>query len=149
MTAYAINHVNLHAIQDSPFRNQVIVERKLSASEISNSTNEKLYSLLKTKIASYSEQNRVLLNNKDGLLKKVIYPSSMIKEDIKDSIHTMFGYKINEIDESLLADDEDTFTVYTVVLDLPNKDYSKLIDEEWEISESLGLYEKNIILRFI
>ena len=70
-------------------------------------------------------------------------------QKIKDKIKELYRYSILEFHESILEDDEDKFTVYTAFLDLEERDYSVLLDEEWKVSESLNLYEKNVILRFV
>jgi len=72
-----------------------------------------------------------------------------IEEDIIKKIDSEFGYKVLEVNKSSLIEEEDTFSIYTMLLDLEIRDYSKLLDEEWELSELLDLYEKNIILRFV
>lgn len=75
--------------------------------------------------------------------------SYLLKEEMIEKISSMFGYEILEIHESSLIDDEGTFKIYTMLLDLDTRDYSILLEQEWEVSESLGLYDKNIILRFL
>jgi len=75
--------------------------------------------------------------------------STTIEKTIIEKIDSVFGYKVLDIEKSSLTDDEGTFSIYTMLLDLETRDYSKLLDEEWELSEQLGLYEQNIILRFV
>jgi len=73
----------------------------------------------------------------------------LLKNEIIEKTSSMFGYSILEIHESSLIDEEETFKVYTFLLDLEVRDYSVLLEQEWELSESLGLYEQNTILRFV
>jgi len=77
------------------------------------------------------------------------YPLSMIKKDIKDLLKNKLNYDISVVHVSELKDDEEIFTVLTMELILDSLDYSKIIDDEYEISEELELYEKNIILRLV
>lgn len=73
----------------------------------------------------------------------------LLKNEIIEKTSNMFGYSILEIHESSLTDEEETFKVYTFLLDLEVRDYSVLLEQEWELSKSLGLYEQNTILRFV
>lgn len=77
------------------------------------------------------------------------YPLSMIKKDIKDLLKERLKYDVSNTHINEIKDDEERFTVFTMELTLDNPDYLKIIDEEYEISEELGLYEKNIILRLV
>lgn len=75
--------------------------------------------------------------------------ASFVKNAIVEKTSSMFGYDVLEIHESLLTDEEGTFKVFTLLLDIEERDYSKLLEQEWEISEALLLYEQNMILRFV
>ena len=77
------------------------------------------------------------------------YPLSMMKKDIKDLLKNKLNYDVSIIHVSELKDDEEVFTVLTMELTLDSINYSKIIDDEYEISEELELYEKNIILRLV
>jgi len=131
----AVHTTNIHTVYDSPyFNNTPTVERKALVDDYSIKSGQEIYKLLKDKIS---------LN-----IGKV-YPSSMIENDIIEKIYETLGYKVSQIDESKLIDGEDSFTVYTAIIEVEYKDFSILLDQEWEVSESLGLYDKNIILRFL
>ena len=135
MVTQAVHSANIYNLKDSPYTsNPSIIERKVEDEKYSTQYSEAIYELLKDKTS---------LNHKKS------YPTAMMQVDIIDKIHQTFGYSIKEMHESSLTDEEGTFAVYTVLLDLEERDYSKLLEEEWEVSESLGLYEKNIILRFV
>jgi hypothetical protein len=89
------------------------------------------------------------LNDQFSVKRETTYPSSFIKNDLKNIIQEKFGYNIINIYESSFEEDDKTFTVYTAELDQEAPDYSKLLEEEWLISETLGLYDKNIVLRLL
>jgi len=131
----AIHVSNTHNTFDSPYiTSPSVLEVKIPKDIYSLKSGQEIYELLKDDISIKSNE---------------LYPTSMIIDDIETEIQNILGYSVREINESLFTDDEGDFTVYTAFLDLEEKNYTKLLDEEWEISESLGLYEKNIILRFV
>ena len=61
----------------------------------------------------------------------------------------MYGYSVIEMHESQLIDYNGVYTVYTAELDIKEKDYSILDDQERQVSKSLKLYNNNVILRFL
>jgi len=131
----AVHTPNVHSAYDSPYLSTLpSIERRVAKEAYSVKSGQEIYDLLKEKVS---------------VDRGHVYPSSMMRADIIDSIYDTFGYSVKEMLESSLTDEEGTFTVYTAVLELEDRDYSKLLNEEWEVSESLGLYEKNIILRFL
>lgn len=131
----AVHTTNINTVYDSPYFNSLpIIERKASLDEYTVKSGQEIYELLKEDIALPIGE---------------VYPSSMIEDDILDAISSMFGYGIKEMHESSLTDDEGTFKIYTLLLDIEERNYSNLLNQEWELSKSLGLYEKNIILRFV
>lgn len=90
-----------------------------------------------------TQGDTVINNDQDALL------SYLMKEEITDNIYKSYGYEVKEMHESSLVDEDGTFKIYTVLLDMEERDYSILLEQEWDVSESMGLYAKNIILRFI
>lgn len=74
---------------------------------------------------------------------------SSIKNTIIEKTKEMYDYDVLECHESKLKDEEGDFKVYTIFLDLKKRDYSKLIEEEWRLSEELGLYDKRVIVRYL
>jgi len=73
------------------------------------------------------------------------YPLSMMQKDIKDLLKNKLNYDISVVHVSELKDDEEIFTVLTMELILDSLDYSKIIDDEYEISEELGYKNGNTV----
>ena len=59
------------------------------------------------------------------------------------------GFRIADIKESSFEEMKTNFTVFTVELLENIEDYSALLQREKEISRSLELYEKNVILELV
>ncbi len=80
-------------------------------------------------------------------IKSDSFKEKMISMKIKE----LFGYEVIEFEVSELIDEDGIFQVYTAFLELTpeQRDYSILIEQEWEVSEALDLYNNKTILRFI
>lgn len=106
-------------------------------------------------IVNYVNMDYSIMNSKysnlqyQGQITAQEYPLSMIKKDIKDLLKSRLDYNISMVHVGELKDDEEKFIVLTMELALDNPNYSKIIDDEYEISEELELYAKNIILRLV
>lgn len=61
----------------------------------------------------------------------------------------LFNYEIRIIEAHMLVEEDETFTVYTAFLNIEDKDYAVLIEQEWIVSEALGMYDNKKILRFL
>lgn len=92
--------------------------------------------------------NHLTLEYKGELTSKK-YPLSMQEKDIKEFLKIKFNYDILETHVTELDDEDGKFTVLTMELNIENPNYSKIIDDEYQASEELELYKKNIILRLV